>query len=1241
MLMLSRRLALMVGILLCVANGGLVLGGASASAFSTHLLSGSFSGSGAGALSGPAGVAVNDETGDVYVIDEGHNRVEEFDASGGTPLGAFDGVAAGHPLSFSGIGAIAVDNSPSPLDPSRGDVYVADTGHDVIDKFSASGTYLGQIVETTGGAAFSGLFGVAVDANGAVWVYQRSGEIDSFSDALSNEYLSQRPSPFEGTGPGFGVDSAGGLYVVNGQPFVGKSSSSGVLLIEALDHEESFGVAVNVASDEVLVDNITSIGVFDSSGSPLERFGAGQIGEAWGVAVNSSDNRVYAADHANNVVEVFDAALLADVSTEAASNVAPRSVRLNGTVNPAGVPVTSCFFEYGADTFYGHSAPCAQSPGSGSAPVAVSADLSGLKEGTTYHFRLVATNGDGANRGSDGEVTTLPSPVIDGASATNVTASTVDLSARIDPRGYDTTYRFEYGTSTSYGASIPIPDADIGAGTSDVTAAQHVAGLQTNTTYHWRVVAHNVNGTATGQDHTFIYSTAGTSGLPDNRAYEMVTPPAKNAALIGDVFAGISPDISEDGSRLMLSSIQCFGDSTSCPVGGDTTGTPFEFTRTSGGWSATALAPSATRFDSNNGWAVSADAGSALFSMPTPPLGESDFYARSPDGSFQDIGPAGPPAHNPLVFTTTVRGTADLSHVAYESGTVWPFDETTGEGEAPSLYEFAGVDNAAPVLVGVSGGAGSTDLISKCRTGLGNGSNAGPYGAMSGDGRTVFFTAGRCASGSGVNTGVEVPAKELYARIDRSRTVPISQRSPLECTSATGCLGSQPSDAWFVGASADGSRAFFLDTQQLTDNASEDGDSRDGARDYESCPKTVAVNGCNLYEYDFANPAGRSLVAVSAGDSSGGGPRVQGVLAISADGSHVYFVAKGVLTSAANDRGQTAQNGALNMYVFERDTSHPSGRVAFIASLPESDNASDGLSVWTGGLLLEDVTPDGRFLVFKSHAALTADDSSSTGAAQVFRYDAQTDQLIRISVGESGFNDNGNAGIADASIVFPDAVHLGPPRGDPTMSHDGAYVFFESPVALTPGALNEVPIATEFSGETAYARNVYEWHEGHVYLLSDGRDVNATISAPCHEHQSSVCLLGSDATGRNVFLTTAGPLVAADTDTQGDVYDARICTASEPCAVQAAAPVPCQGEACHGTPGVAPGAASAATVTFSGPGNLAPPAASGAKPKAKKHTRGAHGKRAAKKRKTRRRAPKRHAKSLKRGHGHSSRAGGK
>jgi hypothetical protein len=336
------------------------------------------------------------------------------------------------------------------------------------------------------------------------------------------------------------------------------------------------------------------------------------------------------------------------------------------------------------------------------------------------------------------------------------------------------------------------------------------------------------------------------------------------------------------------------------------------------------------------------------------------------------------------------------------------------------------------------------------------------------------------------------------------------------------------------------------------------------------------------------------------------------VVAVSADGSHVYFVAQGVLSAGANGQGQTARDGANNLYMFERDQSRPQGgRVTFVATLPGSD-----ASEWRGhgpeaGGFQPNVTPDGRFLVFRSHARLTPDDTSVSGALQVFRYDAQTGQLIRISVGNDGFNDNGNRSSAtpcggaenkcpeDARIVTGQSNEesIGAARRDPTMSDDGQFVFFQSPVGLTPHALDDVQIGVEPTGNTPeYAQNVYEWHEGHVYLISDGRDVtrDAGVAGSCSQDRTSVCLLGTDSSGANVFFSTADKLTPQDTDTELDFYDARICEPENgnPCISPVAPPLPpCLGEVCHGTPTATPSLLTPVSASFNGQGNATAPVA--------------------------------------------------
>jgi DNA-binding beta-propeller fold protein YncE len=1153
----ALRLAVVLAVLVC---GGLVLGagsafGAFAYPFDGQLVpsSGEFGGL------GPGSVAVDDENGDTYVADSSSGAVDVFETASGVELASLDGALtpAG---SFSAAAVAANDGT--------GDVYVLDSGHSVVDIFEPSGGYAGQItgVETPAGA-FNGPDAIAVDqATGEVYVLDGgNGVVDVFSAAgvYTGKQISLAPSGFGNYGPGLAVDD------FNGDMYVSESDFDVVDVFDATGDyvttwhgsntpAGSFGgayvsvAADNASGDVYVTDSLHRVtDVLEPSGEYVAQF-SHSFREAQGTAVDQANGRVYVSNDSPGVVDILGPALvIPSVVTGSASEVGSRSATLSGTVDPDGIELKDCRFEYGTSTAYGQSAPCV--PAASAIPVdssehAVSANITGLTAGSTYHFRLVAANENDLsepNAGQDATLQTLPPPSIEDASTANLTGSSVDLDAQVNPNGLDTTYRFEYGTSTAYGTSVPVPDGDLGAGTSAVLVTTHLSGLTAGTTYHWQVVASNESGTTTTGDQTFVYI-AGGGGLPDGREYELVTPAHRNASVVGQYATGyLAPDVAEDGSRVVMESVQCFAGSVSCVGVELTVGAPFAFTRTGGGWVATPLAPPASRFGLSSSWMFSADADTALFGSA------GSFVARLSDGSFADVGPEvefGNGSGDGRDYYP--RATADMSHVVWESG-----------GSSPEqVYEYVGSGNTAPISVGVSGGAGSTDLISECRTRLGAGGIIEKsVNALSADGSTVFFTAEACSSGTGANAGVPVPANTLYARIDQSRTVLVSGRSPLECTGA--CLLSPASDALYVRASDDGSKVFFESTQQLTNNASE--------------------GSGNLYEYDFDRPAGRNLVAVSAGDTSGGGPRVQGVMAISSDGSHIYFVAQGVL-GGANGRGQLPVDGGENLYVFERDASYPGGHVAFIATLHGATNVLE-----LAGAAAE-VTPDGRFLVLASHAALTADDTSTTGAAQVFRYDAQTGELVRISVGEDGFNDNGNAGQGDARITSAEfSSRAGPPRSDPTMSNDGSYVFFTSPVGLTPGALNEAPL----EGGGGVAENVYEWHEGRVYLISDGRDVGKAYN-PCNstELPSDVCLIGSDASGANVFFSSADQLTGQETGGQEEVYDARICTASEPCTQPAPQPVACQGEGCHGAPGGTPVLSAPGSVGFAGPGNLAPPA---------------------------------------------------
>ena len=190
-------------------------------------------------------------------------------------------------------------------------------------------------------------------------------------------------------------------------------------------------------------------------------------------------------------------------TTEAATNVATTEATLNGTVNPDGLE-TKYYFEYGTSTAYGNQTTEGNA-GSGTGNVKTSSTITGLAPGTTYHFRVVATNSAGTSYGADDTLTTRSTnaPTVTTGSATDVTTAEAIMQGTVNPNGLATTDQFEYGTTTLYGTTVPVPAESAGSGTATLNKGYTLVGLLPNTTYHYRLVATNIEGTTYGKDASF------------------------------------------------------------------------------------------------------------------------------------------------------------------------------------------------------------------------------------------------------------------------------------------------------------------------------------------------------------------------------------------------------------------------------------------------------------------------------------------------------------------------------------------------------------------------------------------------------------------------------------------------------------------------------------------------------------------------------------------------------------------
>lgn len=369
------------------------------------------------------------------------------------------------------------------------------------------------------------------------------------------------------------MDSEGNLFGISGavDEFTGSYADVG----QVSPGESDVGFAVDAATGDLYVDTGSEIeqdtfsgpGIVSEAGGATctvvlgpgcpatTSFGAGEIGGGGaGLAVNSSTHTVYVADASANRIDAF-----VRVSVPVATEVKGHSATLVGTVEPDKGGTAKCQFAWGTTRELGQTAPCepAEVP-EGNTPVAVTAKLTGLQPYTTYYYRLQATNKTGTNVGVPFQdlalTTTGPEVQSGGESVSDVAATSATLDASIDPDngpsslvpGAPTSYYFQYSTGSTMGCeaasascvSVPAaPGEAISSSESYLAVSQHVQGLSAGTVYHYRVVAISESAgeliTVYGPDQTFTTQLAGGAfALPDDRQWEMVSPPDKHGAAI-------------------------------------------------------------------------------------------------------------------------------------------------------------------------------------------------------------------------------------------------------------------------------------------------------------------------------------------------------------------------------------------------------------------------------------------------------------------------------------------------------------------------------------------------------------------------------------------------------------------------------------------------------------------------------------------------------------------------------------
>ena len=1230
-----RALRCVIGVAVMVVCLSVVGGGV---ALALPASFGSGVGEESGQFSEPVGITADQESGDVYVTDRNNQRVDKFGPAEEFLFAWGWGVGDGHTEALqtcttdcfrgvygSGGGelknpqGVAVDNGP--LSASHGDVYVMDSSNDRVEKFDSSGAFLlafGKEVNatTSGDVCLAGeacragtegtepgefqmgeTGGIAVDASGDVFV----GDVNRVEEfTQGGVYVAQIAIAGAGTVKALAVDAGGDVYVQASElAGVHEYEASGAEVGAPRDATGSFAygaqdfLAVGSAGELFVAEysgqqgNVVHIREYDSSGGEVASFDRDPQGQGGGrgIAFNPVVGAVYVLDRERVRVVGVPAAgpLIVNTSGE---EVQPTSVTVNGLVNPEGHE-TSYRVEYGTSASYGSSTAPATLAGGEFEDEPVSIPLGGLQTSTTYHFRVVASNSAGTSFGEDETFVTLPPAVIDSESVSGVTGTGATLAGQINPLGRDTSYRFEYGTSTAYGTSVPVPDGDIGSGRSDVSVSVLVEGLSPGATYHYRVVTSNVLGVADGPDRVFVAQGGEAPALLDGRAWEMVSPPDKRGSLLEAIgsLSGAVIQASVDGSAIAYAAHA----PVTAEAQGNRSTVPSEILakRTGGGWSSLDIS---TPHEAVSGGAIYGSSEYRVFSPDlsvglVQPEGDTPLsalasertpYLREADGSYVPLVTAAnvPPGTkfgqveengHPLPGDAAFVGAApDLRHVIVQSREPLTAGIAAPTGGADNLFEWFG--GSLRLVSVLPNGEAASEEGAEAELGY---QGVDVRGAVSADGSRVVWEA-LMAGGS----------SSLYLRdVARGETVRLDAVQP-------GARGGSGSPV-FAGASSDGSRVFFTDPSHLVPESK----GREVA-DLYVCEMVVVGGKLTCRLKDLSIP----LSAGEPGDVLGT------VIGASEDGRYAYFVANGVLAAGGTPGNCFPLEGAgvCNLYVYDA----AAGETRFVAQLSNGDRhdwqvAGDGGAFHGLGLLTAGVSPDGRYLAFMSERSLTGYDNIDVHGGQpdeeVFLYSVGTGRVTCASCDPSGARPSGvfDTGtfpglLVDRPSFWEGRWLAGSLPGWTTMEHSDMRSFYRSRYLSDSGRLFFDGADALVGRDTNGREDVYEYEPSGVGGCAQAGGCVGLISSGTSGEESA--FVDASGSGDDVFFLTAAQLASQDSDRAFDIYDARVCSTVSPCLVSPPAPpAACAtADSCRAAPVSQPGVFGApSSATFSGAGNPA------------------------------------------------------
>jgi hypothetical protein len=915
-----------------------------------------------------------------------------------TPLGAGDGF----PISVAspGIPGLSTDNSPG----SAGNIYYVSENSGSLYGFTSAGVGLSGFPVS----GFGDPCGGATDGEGNTWVgdygAQRIKEYSSAGASLGSVDVSRTGSPCA-----VGIDGGNDdLYVLNygGGVYLYKHTASGYASGVLFSSQNARAIAIDPVTHIVFLAHGNDVSEYTPDGTLIDTFAEGIF--PGGVAEDPDTHTVYVSG--NEKIRVFVPVITPDAISEPPTDVTDTSVTLAGHVDPAGGgEITDCHFEWGPATGgFPNQLPCTPAAPLSSA-TDVSAEVTGLVPGTGYHYRLIATNANGTTTGSGVSFQTPAAPTVDGAYSSDLTPTTAVLHAAINPQGGDTTYHFEYGTTTAYGSSIPIPDEDIGAGYEDEKVEAQLTDLEEGFVYHFRVVATNQYGTTVSDDQSFnffpptcpnglVRQQTGSQYLPDCRAYELVSPGNTGNVLLTEAPWAPNPYASNP-TRFAYGGF--LGGITGTEPNNSLTVDTYVASRSSTGWHTSYVGIPGNETTGNFTRVASLDLGRFLsFNEP----GGFEGVAQPPDNipyvwSYENEFLGRWPATWALIpgaaaTEGSFQPSPDFSHLAFSSNNV--AFAPNGIVQAPgSAYDY---DTES----------GATSLISRTESGddiaqePGNTSSTEEFilfpGVNALSGGSASFNPGVSTDGSHIlmSTSSEpygfftnpLPPTRLYMRVDDAITYEVSRGT----------------DVVYVGMTADGSRVFFTSPEQLTED---DTDSSVDLYMWSDDDQLTLIS-------EDSGGSGEGEVTPVIGEANTDSP-------IASSSGEIYFFSTDQLD------GGKGLTGANNLYVYREGAPH--FVTTFFGSSP------------IGRI---QISPDGGHVAFLTASKVTAYDNA--GYQEMYSYNPANGRILCVSCQPDGTAPTADVRASTAGFF---------------MSDDGR-TFFSTTDALVPQDTNALTDIYEF-----------------------------------------------------------------------------------------------------------------------------------------------------------------------------------